>query len=186
MIEAGIGRYGPYVKHDRKYANLPDVDEVFTIGMNRAVEVLAAKQTRGRAAAAEPLKELGDHPEGGAIQVMNGRYGPYVKWEKVNATLPKDTEPKDVTMEMAVKLIEEKAGKSKKKAPAKKAAKKPAAKKAANKINRIFIVAETLGPPKRYTSSKGAVASPKVFGWTSILSIMLRNRRDIWRSGLPR
>jgi DNA topoisomerase-1 len=110
------------------------VDEVFTIGMNRAVEVLAAKQTRGRAAAAAPLRELGDHPGGGAIQVMNGRYGPYVKWEKVNATLPRDVSPEDLTVEQALELIAAKAGKSpakKKAAPkAKAAAKKPAAKKA--------------------------------------------------------
>ncbi|MEO1961688.1 MAG: topoisomerase C-terminal repeat-containing protein, partial [Paracoccus sp. (in: a-proteobacteria)] len=144
MIEAGIGRYGPYVKHDRKSANLPDVDEVFTIGMNRAVEVLAAKQTRGRAAAAEPLKELGDHPEGGAIQVMNGRYGPYVKWEKVNATLPREVAPEDITMEQALELILAKAAKkgtkkaSAGKSPARKSATKTAktaktAKKAAVK-----------------------------------------------------
>ena len=134
LIEAGIGRFGPYVKHGSKYANLPDVDEVFTIGMNRAVEVLAAKQTRGRAASAAPLRELGEHPEGGAIQVMNGRYGPYVKWEKVNATLPRDVSPEDLTVEQALELIAAKAGKSpakKKAAPkAKAAAKKPAAKKA--------------------------------------------------------
>ena len=124
LIEAGIGRFGPYVKHGTKYANLPEVDEVFTIGMNRAVEVLAAKQTRGRAAAAAPLKELGDHPDGGAIQVMNGRYGPYVKWEKVNATLPRDVTPETITLEQALELIAAKAAKSPKKA----AAKKPAAK----------------------------------------------------------
>ncbi|WP_207101013.1 type I DNA topoisomerase [Paracoccus shandongensis] len=134
LIEAGIGRFGPYVKHGSKYANLPDVEEVFTIGMNRAVEVLAAKQTRGRAAAAAPLRELGDHPDGGAIQVMSGRYGPYVKWDKVNATLPRDVAPEDLTIEQALELIAAKAGKSparKKAAPkAKAAAKKPAAKKA--------------------------------------------------------
>ncbi|MEE3316700.1 MAG: DNA topoisomerase, partial [Pseudomonadota bacterium] len=114
LVEAGIGRYGPFVKHGKVYANLPEVDEVFTIGMNRAVEVLAEKASRGRgrAAAAPPLKELGEHPEsGGAVNVMAGRYGPYVKWEKVNATLPKDVEPTDVTMEMAVQLIAEKAAK---------------------------------------------------------------------------
>ncbi len=133
LIEAGIGRYGPYVKHDRKYANLPDVDEVFTIGMNRAVEVLAAKQTRGRAAAAAPLKELGDHPDGGAIQVMNGRYGPYVKWEKINATLPRDVSPDEITKEQALELIAAKAAKSPKKAARKPAAKKATAKKPAAK-----------------------------------------------------
>ncbi len=146
-IEAGIGRYGPFVKHGKLYANLKEVDEVFTIGMNRAVEVLALKLASrggGRTAAA-PLKELGEHPEsGGPMNVMDGRYGPYIKWEKVNATLPKGTEPGDVTIAMAVELIAEKAAKSgkgkkapakkatakKKAAPKKAAAKKPAAKKA--------------------------------------------------------
>jgi len=115
MIEASIGRYGPYVRHGKLYANLPEMDEVFTIGMNRAVEELAKKAAsrgRGRGATAAPLKELGDHPkEGGAVNVMDGRYGPYVKWDKVNATLPKGTDPADVTMEMAVELITEKAAK---------------------------------------------------------------------------
>jgi DNA topoisomerase-1 len=133
LIEAGLGRFGPYVKHGAKYANLADADEVFTIGMNRAVEVLAAKQTRGRAAAAAPLKELGDHPDGGAIQVMNGRYGPYVKWEKVNATLPRDVTPDDITVEQALELIAAKAAKSPKKTTRATAAKKPAAKAGAKK-----------------------------------------------------
>jgi len=137
VIEAGIGRYGPYVKHGRVYANIKEVDEVFTIGMNRAVEVLAQKAASrgGRGAAAKPLRELGDHPDGGAMNVMDGRYGPYIKWEKVNATLPKDTSPGDVTIEMAIELVNAKASKggkktARKKAPAKKAApKKTAAKK---------------------------------------------------------
>ncbi|MDE0588720.1 type I DNA topoisomerase [Halocynthiibacter sp. C4] len=128
MVESSIGRYGPYVKHGRVYANIPDVDEVFTIGMNRAVEVLAQKAAKtGRGAAAKPLKELGEHPdEGGPVNVMEGRYGPYVKWAKINATIPKDVEPADVTMEQAVQWIAEKAAK---KGGRKKAAKKPAAKK---------------------------------------------------------
>ncbi|MEM1360549.1 MAG: type I DNA topoisomerase [Pseudomonadota bacterium] len=125
MITAAIGRYGPYVKHGSKYANLPDVEEVFTIGMNRAVEVLAAKPTRGKPAPAKPLKELGEHPEaGGPIAVMNGRYGPYVKWDKVNATLPKDVDPNQVTLEMAVELIAERQARTGKKKPARKAAAK--------------------------------------------------------------
>ncbi|MCU9838383.1 type I DNA topoisomerase [Ruegeria sp. WL0004] len=131
MIEAGIGRFGPFVKHGALYANLKEVDEVFTIGMNRAVEVLAQKAAgrAGRGAAATPLKELGEHPElGGAVNVLSGRYGPYVKWGKVNATLPKDVEPADVTMEMAVQLIAAKATKS---GSGKKTAKKAAPKKAA-------------------------------------------------------
>ena len=113
MIEAGIGRYGPFVKHGRIYANLKEVDDVFTIGMNRAVEELAKKASRGSArTAATPLKELGEHPtEGGPVNVMDGRYGAYVKFGKVNATLPKDVKPEDVTMDMAVQLISEKAAK---------------------------------------------------------------------------
>jgi len=125
-------------KAQRIYANLPEVEEVFTIGMNRAVELIAQKAAKtGRGPAQPPLKELGEHPsEGGPINVMDGRYGPYVKWEKINATLPKGTEPADVTMEIALELIEAKAatkGKKKKAAPKKKAAakKKPAAKKKA-------------------------------------------------------
>ena len=131
IIEAGIGRYGPFVRHGRKYANLSEVDEVFTIGMNRAVEVLAAKQTRGRTVA-EPLKRLGDHPDGGEITVMSGRYGPYVKWEKINATLPRDSDPADLSLDDALALIAAKAatkGKAKGKTPTRKAAAKtPAAK----------------------------------------------------------
>ena len=113
-VEAGIGRYGPFVKHGRVYANLPEVDEVFTIGMNRAVELIAEKAAGrgGRGQAAAPLKELGEHPsEGGPVQVMKGRYGPYVKWGKINATLPKDLDPEEVSMERAVELIEEKKAK---------------------------------------------------------------------------
>ncbi len=133
MIEAGIGRYGPYVKHGRIYANLPEVDEVFTIGMNRAVEVLAQKQTRGGrggAAPAGPLRELGDHPEGGPVQVMPGRYGPYVKWGKVNATIPKEIAPETLTLEAALELVASKAAKGGKKAAPRKAAPKAASKPA--------------------------------------------------------
>ncbi|MFN3577137.1 MAG: type I DNA topoisomerase [Tabrizicola sp.] len=133
-VEAGIGRFGPYVKHGSVYANLPEVEEVFSIGMNRAVEVLAQKASRGRgrAAPAGPLKVLGAHPDGGEVQIMPGRYGPYVKWEKVNATLPKGMEPEAVTLEEALALISEKAGKSgtRKKAAPKAAAGKAAPKKA--------------------------------------------------------
>jgi len=141
MITSNFGRFGPYVMHQLPdeakpvYANVKDPNEVFEIGMNRAVEILAEKRAnpgrRGGGAAAKPLKELGEHPEdGGPVNVLDGRYGPYVKWEKVNATLPKDVKAEDVTMDMAVALIAEKAAKkgTKKKTAAKK---KPAAKKKA-------------------------------------------------------
>jgi DNA topoisomerase-1 len=155
MVEAAIGRFGPYVKHGSVYANIPDVEEVFSIGMNRAVEVLAQKVAgrRGGGAKAEPLRVLGAHPDGGEIQVMPGKYGPYVKWEKVNATLSKEMAPETVTLEEALVLIAEKAGKSggKKKAPARKAAAKPAAKKAAPKK---AAVAKKAAPKKKAAAAE--------------------------------
>ncbi|MGP6086444.1 type I DNA topoisomerase [Antarctobacter jejuensis] len=141
VVSSNLGRFGPYIMHQKPdeekpvYVNLKEFQEVFEIGMNRAVELLAEKRAnpgRGRGAAAKPMRELGEHPDGGKIDVYEGRYGPYVKWEKVNATLPKDVDPKDVTLDAAVAIVNEKASKGgKKKATAKKAAaKKPAAKKA--------------------------------------------------------
>ena len=122
-VWANIGRYGPYIKHAESTserggtnANLESLDEVFTVGMNRAVQLLAEKVASrgGRGKAAKPLRELGEHPEeGGPVNVMDGKYGPYIKWAKVNATLPKDISPDDVTMDQAVQLIAEKAGKKK-------------------------------------------------------------------------
>ena len=143
MISSNFGRFGPYLMHQLPeeakpvYANLKDPNDVFEIGMNRAVEMLAEKRAnpgRGRRAAAKPLKELGEHPDGGAMQVLDGRYGPYVKWEKVNATIPKDIKPEDVTQEMAIELVNERAAKKgtkKKAAPKKKATTKKTTKKAA-------------------------------------------------------
>ena len=115
MITAGIGRYGPFVQHDGTYANLESVEDVFSIGLNRAVTIIAEKQNRfarngsGRGTPAA-LKELGDHPDGGKITVRDGRYGPYVNWGKVNATLPKGTDPQSVTLEQALEWVAAKAG----------------------------------------------------------------------------
>ncbi len=143
MVWANIGRYGPYIKHaestsDRggTNANLDGLDEVFTVGMNHAVQLLAEKVASrgGRGKAAKPIREMGEHPKmSGAVNIMEGKYGPYVKWEKVNATIPKDIEPDDLTMDRAVELIEEKLAKSpaKRKAVRKASAKAPAAKKPA-------------------------------------------------------
>ncbi|WP_411820168.1 type I DNA topoisomerase [Hyphococcus formosus] len=136
MIEAGLGRYGPFVKHGKTYANLESIDEVFEVGINRAVTLIAEKiaNPRGRKAAA-PLKELGPHPvTGEPVNVMNGRYGPYVKHQKTNATLPAGVEPEAITLDHAVELITAKEKKpAKKKATKKKATKKKATKKTAKK-----------------------------------------------------
>ncbi|MGI9402698.1 MAG: type I DNA topoisomerase [Rhizobiaceae bacterium] len=111
-ISAGIGRYGPFVLHDGSYANLDSVDEVFTVGLNRAVDAIANKAAKGggRRNAATALKELGSHPTlGGPVTVKDGRYGPYVNHAKINATLPKDKDPQSVTMDEAVEMIAAKA-----------------------------------------------------------------------------
>jgi DNA topoisomerase-1 len=113
-IKAGIGRYGPYVQHGKTYANLEDGDDVFHVGLNRAVTLIAekiAKPSKGRRFGADPGRALGDHPtKGGPIAAKNGRYGPYVSHNGVNATLPADKTPENVTLEEAVALIDARAG----------------------------------------------------------------------------
>lgn len=128
-IQAGLGRYGPFVSHAGTYANLGDIQEVFDIGINRAVALLAEKRAGRRGGGAgTALKDLGAHPESGEpIQVMPGRFGPYVKSGKINATLPKDLAPEALTMEQAVALLAAKAAKGPAKKPARAAkAKAPA------------------------------------------------------------
>lgn len=126
MISAGLGRYGPFLLHDGTYANLESIEDVFSIGLNRAVSVLAEKQAKGRngrnGGTPAALKELGDHPDGGKITVRDGRYGPYVNWEKVNATLPRGKDPQSVTLDEALALIAEKQAKGGGRKPARKAA----------------------------------------------------------------
>ncbi len=140
MISAGIGRYGPFLLHDGTYANLESVEDVFTVGINRAVTILAEKQAKGgaRRGAATVLKDLGEHPDGGGkVTVRDGRYGPYANFGKVNATLPKDKDPASVTLEEAVALIAEKAGKTKSGGAKKTSkAKKPAARKTGAKTKK--------------------------------------------------
>lgn len=118
-ITAGVGRFGPYLKHNGKFTSLKE-DNVLTIGMNRAVAVLAEAPKK---AGQEPLKVIGKHPDSDDdVVVMDGRYGAYVKYKKTNATIPKDISPEDVTMEQALEWIAAQA--NKKKSPKKKAKKK--------------------------------------------------------------
>jgi DNA topoisomerase-1 len=163
-VEAGIGRFGPFVRHGATYANLADPEEVFTIGMNRAVEVLAQKATRGRAAAAQPLREVGMHPEGGVVAVMPGRYGPYVKWGKVNATVPKGADPAALTLDEAVALIAEKAGSGGKaaRAPGKARAGSAKTSKAAAKAAAGPAEAAAKATAKRPAKSRATTASVAV------------------------
>jgi DNA topoisomerase-1 len=128
-IIAGVGRFGPYVKHGKVYASLEDGDDVLNIGLNRAVTLIAEKKLKpgkGRRFGADPGKSLGEHPDkGGPILVKNGRYGPYVTHDGVNATLPNGKTPDTITLDEAVGLLEERIAKGGgKKAPKKSAAKK--------------------------------------------------------------
>jgi len=113
-IIANIGRFGPYLQHDGAYANLGSVDEVFDVGINRAVIVIAEKQARGPGRNAKAaLKDLGEHPTlGGPVKVLDGKYGPYVNHAKTNATLAKGMDPLNVTMDEAVRLLAEREAKS--------------------------------------------------------------------------
>ena len=114
-IIASIGRYGPYLTHDGKYAKLTSTAEVFETGMNAAVAKLADAASSGgrqqRGASREPVAVLGKHPNGGEVKVMAGRYGPYVTDGTTNATLPKGAKPEAVTLDEAVRLIDERAAK---------------------------------------------------------------------------
>jgi DNA topoisomerase-1 len=127
-ITASIGRYGPYLAHNGKYAKLGSSAEVFETGMNAAVAKLADAASGGgrqRSASREPVAVLGKHPaNGGEIKVMAGRYGPYVTDGTTNATLPKGMEPQQVTLDEAVRLIDERVAKG----PAKKFSRKKKAK----------------------------------------------------------
>jgi DNA topoisomerase-1 len=128
-ILAGLGRYGPYVQHGKTYASIDGIEEVFDVGLNRAVTLIAEKRAgggrpqRGQAAA---LKDLGAHPEtGDPVRVLAGRFGPYIASGGVNANVPRGTEPANVTMEQAVALLAERVSKGGGKKPAR--AKKPTA-----------------------------------------------------------
>src|SRR5690348_574354 len=128
-ITASIGRYGPYLAHDGKYAKLGSTVEVFETGMNAAVAKLAdaaAGGARQRGASREPIAVLGTHPNGKDVKVMEGRYGPYVSDGATHATLPKGADPKAIGLDEAVRLIDERTAKG----PAKKGGRKGGRKKA--------------------------------------------------------
>ena len=168
MILAGLGRFGPYVAHAGTYASVENIDQVFEIGINRAVDLLAQKRAgggrpqRGQAAA---LKELGAHPRSGApVRVLAGRYGPYIACDGVNANVPKTKAPEEVTLEEAVALLDEreaKGGGAKKKPVAKKALPKKAAAKATadNKTNAEKRLAAKKTAPKKKPAPKKKAAS---------------------------
>jgi DNA topoisomerase I len=156
-ITAGIGRFGPFVRHEKTYASLEAGDEVFDVGLNRAVTLIAekiAKGPSGRRFGADPGKPLGEHPSLGGVAVKNGRYGAYVTAGGVNATIPSDKTPETITLPEAIALIDERAAKGggKPKRGAKKAAPKKAAAKPAD---------PDAPKPAKKAAVKKAAAKPK-------------------------
>lgn len=137
-IVANIGRFGPYLLHAGKYANLSPEDDVLSVGMNRAVTLIAEAAVKkgkfGARTGPEPLKDLGEH-QGEKVVILKGRYGPYIKFGGSNITLPKGKPPEEFTLEDAIPLLGDAkpASKGKKSAPAKKTAAKAPAKKTAAK-----------------------------------------------------
>ena len=167
VITAGLGRFGPFVLHDGTYANLENADEVFDVGLNRAVAILADKRAGGgrpQRGAAAALAELGNHPEDGKpIRVLSGRFGPYIKHGDTNANVPKGKDPAAITMEEALALIAERAAKGGGKKPAKKAAAKKAPTKAAKAEGDAPVrTAPAKKPAAKKTATKKAPAKAKV------------------------
>ncbi|MDQ8726256.1 type I DNA topoisomerase [Bradyrhizobium sp. LHD-71] len=159
-ITAGIGRFGPFVKHERTYASLEAGDDVYTIGLNRAVTLIAEKVAKGPGRGRfqkDPGKPVGDHPNGGVITVKNGRYGPYVSHDGTNATLPAEITPETITLAQAIELIDARAGKGKPKA-------KKAAPKKANGGATVEAAAKPAGKPKKAAPKAKKAAKPAASG----------------------
>jgi DNA topoisomerase-1 len=149
VIIAGIGRFGPYIKHGSTFKSLSQEDDVLTIGVNRAVVLLAEPVAGRRRGAPQPLRELGPHPEGGVVALYQGRYGPYVSHDGVIASLPRGADPETFSLEQAIPLL----GERRERSPRRRgAAAKPAAKPATVKAARV---------PQR-SAAKRAAAKPGV------------------------
>ncbi len=154
-ITAGIGRFGPFVRHHKTYASLEAGDDVYTVGLNRAVTLIAEKIAKGpsKRFGADPGTPVGEYPaRGGTIMRKKGRYGAYVTIDGINATIPDNIEPEKLTLEEAIGLIEERAKKTggKPKRAAKKASKPKAAKADAAKAD------DAEAKPKKAAAKKAA------------------------------
>ncbi|MBV8120389.1 MAG: type I DNA topoisomerase [Alphaproteobacteria bacterium] len=117
MISAGIGRFGPYIKHGSTFRSLSVEDDVLTIGANRAVVLLAEPATERRRNAPRPVRQLGSHPDGGVVGLFQGRYGPYVSHNGVIASLPRAADPETFSLEEAIRLLEARRKKSRHRMP---------------------------------------------------------------------
>jgi DNA topoisomerase-1 len=163
LITAAIGRFGPYLKHGKEFRSLPKDDDVLTIGLNRAVSLLAEPKQQRRGMPT-PIKSLGPHPTDGApINIFSGRYGPYVAHGGVNATI-RDVQPEELTVEQAIALLAARPqpkGKKSAAPKAPKAAKAPKVAKEASaeaKAPKLKAAAKDAAAPK---TSNGKKTTPK-------------------------
>ncbi len=164
-VSAGLGRFGPFVEHDGKYGKLENLEDVLTVGINRAISILAdAKKGGAVKRGGEVLKDLGDHPSGkGKVEVLSGKYGAYVKHGKINATLPKDVEAADLTMDVALELLRVKAGKNGKPGTGKaKASTKAKSSDAKTAPVKVAARSDKKSPAKKKAAAKGAKARPSL------------------------
>jgi DNA topoisomerase-1 len=157
-VKAGVGRFGPYIVYDGTYASLKKEDNVLEVELPRALELLEAAAARkggkgGRGSAKSVLKDLGEHPDGGSVQVLDGRYGPYVKYGKINATLPEGVKPEEVTLAQAQIWIAEKAGT---KGAKKSSTKRTTAKASTSKTSPAQKSPAKKSPAKKSTTKKSA------------------------------
>lgn len=150
-IKVNNGKFGPYLLHDGKFTTLPASEDLLTIGINRAVEVMAQAPQKGAANVA--LKSLGKHPDDGQeVAIFKGRYGDYIKHGKINATLPKDAEIASFTLEQAIPLLAARAA-----APAKKGFGRKAAPKKASSKEKPTAKEKKAAPTKKPVAKKTAV-----------------------------
>ena len=156
-ITAGIGRFGPYLKHGSNFVSLGADDDVLHIGLNRAVTLLAEAKT-GQRRGPQLLRELGQHPEGGTVGLYRGRFGPYVSHDKIYASLPRGVDADKLSLDEAVALLAAQKAKGKGRKPTRKAA--AATSNGADKPARSAAAKRTSAKPKRKTNSKRESASP--------------------------
>ena len=160
-IQINLGRYGAYAQHQRTYASLANDLALFTVNFEEALTLIKAKEAGGGRSGTKSLKSLGEHPEGGELVIYDGRYGPYVKYGKLNASLPKGTDPEKFTIEEALALLEKKAA-SKKGTSKKTSAKKTSAKKtSAKKTSAKKTSAKTTGKASSTKKSDAKKATTK-------------------------
>lgn len=157
-VKKGLGRFGPYVVHDGDYRSIPKTDNIFDVNLTRAMELLSQpKKGRGRAS---PLKELGPHPDtNDSIDVLNGKYGPYIKCGKVNVSLPEGQTPETMTKEMAIELLAAKIGSGKGKKGKKGKAEKVS--KATKKVEKKIEKKTDKKAEKKKVAAKTSNKTPK-------------------------